>query len=245
MKRLSLFLFCFSTCLYGQVLDHTVEIDMFKGKHIGFYLGSFDPIHNGHQKFIKEVLDNELVDFVLLYAAPGSDWGKNRTDMDHRFRMLKGLYESHESVFITEFTPWELQQYFMPHIEALHFTGMIGSDTMFNLVNPSEKFSKYSKLFMRGVPLPERHRNDPAGAILALSVDSFIIGLRYGAEPSEQPVQLEERSVIGYVETGYISSSLIRSYLIEGVSVNKLVHESVMDYIHENGLYHTQICEKL
>ena len=42
---------------------------------LGIYVGSFNPVHNGHLKVINYLLDNNLVDKVLVLATPNY-WDK-------------------------------------------------------------------------------------------------------------------------------------------------------------------------
>ncbi len=63
-----------------------------KGKiymKLGIYVGSFNPVHNGHLKVINYLLDNNLVDKVLVLATPNY-WNKqDLIDVKDRINMLK------------------------------------------------------------------------------------------------------------------------------------------------------------
>lgn len=67
---------------------------------IGLYVGSFNPVHNGHIKVINYLLDNNLVDKVLVLPTPNY-WDKQDIiDVKHRINMLK-FYER-ENVIIDD-----------------------------------------------------------------------------------------------------------------------------------------------
>ena len=56
---------------------------------LGLYVGSFNPIHNGHIKVINYLLDNDLVDKVLVLPTPNY-WDKQDIiPVENRIDMLK------------------------------------------------------------------------------------------------------------------------------------------------------------
>ena len=67
---------------------------------LGLYVGSFNPVHNGHIKVINYLLDHDLVDKVLVLPTPNY-WDKQDIiDVKHRINMLK-IYER-ENVIIDD-----------------------------------------------------------------------------------------------------------------------------------------------
>ena len=59
---------------------------------LGIYIGSFNPVHEGHIKVINYLLDNNIVDKVIVLATPNY-WDKqDLIDVTHRINMLK-FYE--------------------------------------------------------------------------------------------------------------------------------------------------------
>ena len=67
---------------------------------LGLYVGSFNPVHNGHVKVINYLLDNDLVDKVIVLPTPNY-WDKqNLLDLKHRVEMLK-IFER-ENIIIDE-----------------------------------------------------------------------------------------------------------------------------------------------
>ena len=56
---------------------------------LGIFVGSFNPVHEGHIKVVNYLLENDYVDKVLLLATPNY-WNKqDLIDMKHRINMLK------------------------------------------------------------------------------------------------------------------------------------------------------------
>ena len=60
---------------------------------IGVYVGSFDPVHNGHEKIVNHLLNKNYLDKIIIIPT-GNYWDKqNITKLNHREKMLK-----HDSV---------------------------------------------------------------------------------------------------------------------------------------------------
>lgn len=59
---------------------------------VGVYVGSFNPVHDGHIHVARYLVNNNIVDKVLLLPTPNY-WEKNNLlDVSHRIAMLK-FYE--------------------------------------------------------------------------------------------------------------------------------------------------------
>jgi len=60
---------------------------------LGIFVGSFNPVHEGHIKVANYLLDNHYVDKVLMLATPNY-WDKqDLTELKHRVNMLR-FYET-------------------------------------------------------------------------------------------------------------------------------------------------------
>ena len=67
---------------------------------LGLYVGSFNPVHNGHVKVINYLLDHNLVDKVVVLPTPNY-WDKQDIiDVKHRVNMLK--FFERENVIIDD-----------------------------------------------------------------------------------------------------------------------------------------------
>ena len=113
-KYLANFLFIltlfFSSKLKAEILDNNFDLNHLEGSKLGYYIGSFDPIHLGHQSVIEQALTSGYVDYVLIYPVPGGDPFKNRSDLAIRQKMIASVYQSHSKVLITNWSPIELQK---------------------------------------------------------------------------------------------------------------------------------------
>ena len=56
---------------------------------LGVYIGSFNPVHNGHIEVVNYLLNNNIVDKVLIVPT-GAYWDKNNLiDIKDRINMLR------------------------------------------------------------------------------------------------------------------------------------------------------------
>ena len=162
----------------------------FKNKKIGFYVGSFDPLHRGHEKLAQLPIQKGICDYVIIYPAWGGDTFKNRVDVSVRQDMVFAAFADHPTVIVTRLSPQDLQSLLTKPtleqfqgdktlvksaIEGMEFIGITGSDSAL-----AYKDSKASRIFMRGIQITEKYRNHTVGCIMAFPAKSFIVGLREG-----------------------------------------------------------------
>jgi cytidyltransferase-like protein len=227
-----------------QAIDlSTVKSSDLRGKLIGYFVGSFDPIHKGHQNVIEKVLADNLCDYVFIYPVPGSDSHKKRSSFDIRMQMIEAVYGNNLRVLHTRMMPPKFQNYFKLSQPA--FTGIVGSDVVRNyLANP--KYNEDRFRFMRGIDLPEDDYT-AFGTNMALKADSFIIALRQDDLLQDVIVNdyLEDRKIIGYVH-GHLydnvsSSKILKERNNHGKFTSKLaksyVDQRVLDIMHRNRIY--------
>ena len=68
---------------------------------VGFFLGTFDPIHNGHVAVIKKVLEEKLVDYVIVVPCPQNPWKKNKpVNLGLRYWMCMAAIEGIDKVYV-------------------------------------------------------------------------------------------------------------------------------------------------
>lgn len=69
---------------------------------IGVYVGSFNPVHKGHMKIVKHLIENKYLDKVLIIPT-GNYWDKqNLIDIKDRINILK-TYQSNSIIIDTNF----------------------------------------------------------------------------------------------------------------------------------------------
>ena len=247
-KRKTINIFSFIICLtaflfqanaYCDVLDDSYDLSRLRGSKLGYYIGSFDPIHLGHQNVIDKALESGYVDRVLIYPAPGGDQYKNRCDLKIRYELIKALYQHHPKVLITQWTPHELQLNFNESLKDLNIVGIIGSDVITEkLMGPDTEISeKYKKVFMRGITLDEKHYHDTVGVLMALKADSFLVALRDNIDFSYLDNRIYDRPILAFLYPKSHSSTEVRNAIKNGTSFEHLVSFSTQALIKQKGLY--------
>lgn len=230
----------FSTSiLKAEVLDHTFDWKKLEGARLGYYIGSFDPIHVGHEHVISEALAQGHVDYVLIYPAPGGDQFKNRSSLASRQKLIASIYQEHPKVLMSYWTPKELQDTFAARAVNVEVIGIIGSDVVTEtFMGPDkERSDKYYRVFMRGLPLSEKHYTDTVGALMALKADSFIVALRADADLSYLNKRIYDRSICAFIQSTGHSSTAVRKAIQNKQSFEHLLSFSVQALIKQEGLY--------
>lgn len=217
------------------------------GKTVGFYIGSFDPIHKGHEQVIASALKHK-VDYIIIYPAWGGDKYKNRTDIKTRLNMLRALYKKDPRVITTKLPPVELQKRLtkksckkvsgrpavQPFFDA-EYVGILGSDAALSMAEDSKKRS----VFMRGIQISEKHAHSTIGGIMALPVHEFIVFIREGDNIDILNNRIGSRPFTSVALQDYkgISSTKVRKDNKEKNDISGLVSPQVIEIIKKNKLY--------
>lgn len=251
-----LFLFCLwsssthSLILEDLIHDSTGEITL-KNKRIGYFVGSFDPLHKGQESVVASALEKGLCDYVIIYPSWGGDHYKIRSDVRIRLEMLFSVYAYHPQVIVTALIPKELQNvltipdpekkiggqsFRKPAFEGTEFIGIMGTDTALYLSPNPET----SHVYMTGLEISEEYSTHTWGSCMALPVDSFIVAIRKGEDLSPLGGMLRERPIIATFENRNawaISSTEFKKMLRSGQAVDSLISEPVLGVIEKYELY--------
>ena len=255
MKNLYAFilpLFLLPNHTFAMVLEDLSQTklqELLAGKRVGFYIGSFDPIHKGHEQVVSNVISQKLVDYCLIYPAWGGDKYKSRTDIKVRLDMLFSLYKDDSKVIVTKLPPIKLQE--LLTVDALHsisgkpavksaiedvkYIGILGSDTAVDTVNDKKKLS----VFMRGVKIPEKYHTNTLGGIIALPVSEFIVSLRKGDNIADLDNRIGDRPIIATLKPSdnTASSTKARNKIKHDEDTTSLISPEVINIIEYNKLY--------
>lgn len=222
-------------------------------KTVAYYIGSFDPLHVGHEAVTQSIIKKGYADYVLIYPAWGGDSYKERTPVTVRLDMLFSVFENDPHVIVTRMPPKALQDLFtipnpdhkvkekatvQPKIPGLHFVGVIGSDVALNMRQDDKKRS----VFMEGVVVSEAHKDTTIGGIIALPVQKFILSKRADDDVSSLAGHLGDRPIAHEIVSDHheLSSTRIRERLKDSKSVDSMVSPRVLDVIKGQHLYESE-----
>jgi nicotinic acid mononucleotide adenylyltransferase len=213
----------------------------FTDKRIGYYIGSFDPLHKGHEEIAILPVKQGLCDYVIIYPAWGGDNYKKRVDVKLRHDMVYSVFANHPSVIVTQLPPQDLQNALIkgytenvkPAFKGMEFIGIIGSDTALALYEHSEALST----FMTGIKVTDQYKEHTLGGIMALPANLFIVALREGDDISKLNSKIGNRPVIALIESEKeraLSSTKVKKLLKEGQDISHMVSRAVKKIIEKN-----------
>lgn len=235
--------------LEDLIQNGTLETTL-KNKRIGYYVGSFDPLHKGHEAVAQLPMKKGLCDLVIIYPAWGGDSYKTRVNVNLRHDMVFSVFQDHPTVIVTRLSPKDLQDKLTvptflkvkdktivkPAFEGVEFIGIVGSDTALSLA-PNEKALS---TFMTGLQISEKYQTHTLGGLMALPAESFIVTLREGDDLSSLNGKIRDRKILAVIESEQeqtLSSTAVKKALKKGVSITPMVSEPVIEIIKKHGLY--------
>jgi nicotinate-nucleotide adenylyltransferase len=178
---------------------------------LGVYIGSFNPVHNGHIKLVNFLLDNNYLDKVLIVATNGY-WNKNDlVDINSRIEMLK--FFQNENIIIDEthndypYT-YELMNALSNEYKNDELYLIMGADNIINF----DKWMNYEELLNYKIIVMNRNNIDINSYIKKYNTSNFI--------------------VVNDFDFIDVSSTKIRSDLN-----NPYLDKRVLKYIKKNNLY--------
>jgi len=187
---------------------------------VGFFGGSFDPIHFGHLNLILEILEKSDIDKILICP---SNLAPNKIDNPHsalakdRLEMVRLLVSDIEKVSICDL---EVKR------EGISYT----IDTLRVL---KDSFSDIS-LIITNDALMDFHNWKEYNEILKITTPMVVIRSLNKKIPKEFKGLLKNQIKIRQLE---ISSSDIRDRLKKKLYCKHLTSERVLDFIFTNNLY--------
>ena len=100
---------------------------------LGIYVGSFNPVHKGHEFIANYVVENNYVDKVLMIPTEGYWDKKGLVDLSHRLNMLK-FCENDNILVSSEYSSYEFTYVILEALaEELNDTELyliIGADNL-------------------------------------------------------------------------------------------------------------------
>lgn len=182
-------------------------------KRVGFYGGTFDPIHFGHLNLCYAVLENHLVDHIFIVPNQQSPLKNHapKANFSHRFTMCKIAFEIDQ-----RFSVLKIEENSSSYtIDSLNYLQKSYPDFIFHLLigaDQVEKFihwKEYKKILENFHPIVSTRRNS----------------------------QYDERMIYQEIPLMEISSTVIRERIQSKLPIDHLVPAKVVDYIYFHHLY--------
>lgn len=189
--------------------------------NIGLFGGSFNPIHNGHVRLAKSLLQKAALDEVWFLVSPQNPFKQDQQllDDDKRLQLVRLALKEEPQLMASDFEfhlpkpsyTWNTLQALEQEYPERKFTLLIGGDNW----EAFDKWYRYEDILKR-YPI-----------------------IVYPREGSKVPDVKFQDSDIQIVETPLIniSSTQIRQRLHEGKSVRGLVNTEVAMVIEQEHLY--------
>lgn len=210
-------------------LEKMTDKELLHIKKLGYFLGSFDPLHLGHIEVIRIILNKKLCDAVLIYCVQGKSSWKRRSDFFQRTKFCESALCDIDNVILSYLPPKKVQQKLTIQKESKvkskfshHITGIIGADIACNLEfknkNPSTEELRQARQndFMQGIFL-DTNFNDSIACSIMLPADDFIVALRKDYEIKDIPSVVCKRKVRAIIDTKeyrHLSSSEINKKML-------------------------------
>ncbi len=192
---------------------------------IGVYVGSFNPVHSGHMRLVKGLLEKKIVDSVHIVPTEGYWEKRDLLPRKERIKMLK-FYET-DSIHIEEGTVYPYTYQILRKLqkqypkEELYL--LMGADQLPNL----SKWQCLEELFRYPIIVFRRNQMEIEDYIKTLPDATFLV------------VDFDEID---------ISSTEIRKALQTGKNpgiLKEYLHQGVLSYIKENHYYENGRCMML
>lgn len=178
---------------------------------IGVFVGSFDPVHNGHTNVMNYLINKKIVDKVLVIAT-GNYWNKqNITDLNKRLDMLDLIKK--DNIIIDkihnnlEYT-YQILNALKNENKNNEFYLVIGADN----ANTLHKWKNYDQIIKNG--------------IIVVGRDDIKINLKVN------------KLIYINKNFGNISSTKIRKDVLNN---KQYLNDLVYNYIIDNNLYERRI----
>jgi nicotinate-nucleotide adenylyltransferase len=220
-------------------------------KRIGLFGGTFNPIHLGHVRVIREVKSGFDLDEISIIptALPPHKKSENVVDAKDRLEMIRLAFLNEPDYVISDV---ELKRsgpsYTIDTVR--YFTAMMPESTRLYLIMGLDAFleidtwKSYKELFLL-VPFIVMFRtlgakddrtsgSESVGNYLRSRISK---GYTFSASRSTYIHDKNQPVFVFDVSPVDISSTLIREYIKKGISIKHLVPEIIDDFIKTKGLY--------
>lgn len=227
-----------------------------KGKMIGVYGGSFDPVHNGHLKVAEAVLAAfamERVIFVPAYAPPHKR-GQALSSACHRLAMLALATMAEPRMFVSTI---EIDSPARPYtIETLRrleqerpewrLFFVMGADSFRDITSWYEYqriLGEYDVIVAARPGYGDEESLARQLSLFSPELKARVVDLRGGLYPSDRELGTPHIYLTDYSKVD-VSATTLREIAAKGGAIDRLVPPAVAAYIQKYGLYQNSECQK-
>jgi nicotinate-nucleotide adenylyltransferase len=224
-------------------------------KHLGIFGGTFNPIHYGHLRVAVEVLEKVILE-KIVFIPSAQPPHKSHSDIANVFDRLKMTQLAIRSYPLFECSNIETQRQGLSYtIDTIHelqnqsphdvqFYYLIGKDAFFAI----HTWKSFEMLFeiipfiVMSRPEISHDSKIPNNRFMeyiqqTISQDYvYLQNDKCMVHPNKKPIYYCQVTALD------ISSSQIRASLKNGRSIQYLLPDTVLNYIHDNQLYETRNC---
>lgn len=212
-------------------------------RRLGIFGGTFDPVHVGHLRGAREVLDELALDSILFIpaATPPHKPGRRVSDFEHRWQMLRLALTGHPDFALSDVerrmpgksytvnTLRVLREELGAPVELFFLTGLDGFLDVHTWWHFMDLFTLTGFAILRRPGYNEDAVESYLREKISRSYESRGAGVY--VHPTFQPVHCIANTELA------VSSTRIRELAGRRRSVEYLVLPEVMDYIAANRLY--------
>lgn len=218
-------------------------------KVVGVFLGTFDPVHKGHERAAALAIEQDICDYVLIY--PHWAKGKAKAALKDRLEMLFAAFADHPTVIVTRLSPYEMQAVLtlnddghlingkatvVPAFGGTEFVGIMGSDTALSVNENDDAHATY----MSGLQIPPKFQRHTVGGSMSLPVNHFVVVQRQGDDLDILDDHIGERRIQAVLESDEgqgLSSTDVRQAIKSGQAIGSMVNPAVAKIIVSKKLY--------
>ena len=180
---------------------------------IGVFVGSFNPVHNGHVKIVNELL--KYLDKIIVVPT-GNYWNKkDLINIKHRINMWK-YFETDRIIIDEENNNLKYTSLVLNSLKKRYLNDdlylIIGADNIVDF----DKWYNYKNILNHHLIIINRNDIDIKYYIKKFNIEKYLI------------VNIDDMN---------ISSTMIRKLIKENAEINSFVNEKVLKYIKTNKLY--------
>lgn len=189
---------------------------------IGIFGGSFNPPHAMHESIIKQLLDKEYLDHIILVPTSNYYPKAGLIQDEQRFKMLELMTANDSRITLSKY---EFGRLTYTYQTLDHFQKEYPSDTIYFIcgsdnLNEMDTWREYEKILSDYKLIVIPRQND-----IEKLLDKYD--------------QYRPNITVVELDNNYLSSTLVRKYLNEKDydTVKKYIDNKVLEYIIKNHLY--------